>query len=570
MGLVLVSRCLASRHSIDDSFEALKINTKEQLKVHLDLCPDGWIAGPAGSGKTCLLMEKVFRLAKDIISDGLDQKILVVCYNRPLSLKISRTIEHELKVVYDIQKQDQSEEPCSVVDVKTFDKIVKDINGSFRKEDGERSVAMALEKLQGDTSSTFKYSYDHIFVDEGQDLYHSEWPSLLKMMLKRSSGHTAVADDDFNPRYFWVFYDSNQHLHLSKEETIINSAQLKNSHRLHQILRNTEKVFKQVNKYFEPLLKTSVPVGVYHREVGLEIEWDDSLQSEETTSDTNPGQSIVKHVEYLQRNDVQDRDICVLVKDVETRSKLIPNLQKAEIVCQNAEELYTNASNNKVVVESIRRFKGLESKVVILYDPPFGAERKTRELLYTAISRCLCYLIVISTKQGCESLRSQAGLIEIPGSLSNPGQLLASEPVDMDVNSMESASMAFPAKRQFQDEDDSYYNQLYKKVKEIAGNSGNYLLGQDRNAADDSVRDREFQMLLPSLWNHLQLFPEYKNATQPALRKIAALLEYRVLQKSKFGKNYVGNMGAKRQEIDTCTQKKEMDADVEGALKAQN
>lgn len=539
--------------------------------MHFDSSPDRWIVGPAGSGKTCLLMEKVVLLAKNIISEDLDQKILVVCYNKPLSLKIRRTIERALKVVYDIQEQDQGEKPCSVVDVKTFDKILKDINGSFRIEDEENRVAMALENLQRNTSSTFKHIYDHIFVDEGQDLYHAQWPSLLKMMHKSSSGHAAVEDDDFDPRYFWVFYDSNQHLHLSKEKTLPNySDELKNSLRLHKILRNTEKVFLQVIKYFEPLLKTSFPVGVYHREFGLEIEWDpdESLQSEETTSDTNRGQSIVKHIKYLKRNDVKNGDICVLVKDEGTRNKLIPNLQGVGIECQNAEELYTNANNNKVVVESIRRFKGLESKVVLLYDPPYGVESKTRELLYTAISRCLCYLVVISTKQGCESLQSEAGLCGIPGAFPNPSQLLASEPLDKNINTVESTSVMVPEKRQFQDDDGSNYNQLYKRLKEIEGDGGRfmYLLGQSRSAVDDSVRDREFKKLLPSLWNHLQLFPEYMNVTQPALSKIGALLEYRVLQKSKFG-NYVGNMEAKRQEIDTSTQKNETDVDVAGALK---
>ena len=312
-------------------------------------------------------------------------------------------------------------------------------------------------------------------------------------------------------------------------------------------------------------------MGVYHREVGLEIEWDsdDSLENEETTSDTNRGQSVLKHVEYLKRNDVQDKDICILVKDIGTRAKLIPYLEAAGIVCQNAEELYTKGNNNnKVVVESIRRFKGLESKVVILYDPPYGVEAKTRELLYTAISRCLCYLVVISTKQGCESLQSKAGLCGILGAFPNQSQLLVGEPSEKNVKTVESTSVVLPARRPFQDDDGSHYNQLYKRIKEIEADSGRfmYLLGQGRSAVDDSVRDREFRKLLPSLWKHLQLFPEYQNVTQPALSKICALLEYRVLQKCKFG-NYVGNMEAKKQEIDTSTQRKEMDDDVAGALR---
>jgi len=405
---------LASRHSIDDSFDALEINTKEQLNVYLDLSPDRWIVGPAGSGKTSLLMKKVISLAKNIISNTLDQKILVVCYNRPLSLKINRTIEHALKPVYDIQKQDRIDEPRPVVDVKTFDKILVKINGLFIK-DQTLSVQEAFKELQENTRCDFKHAYDHIFVDEGQDLSDfADWPSLLKMMHKSSSGHATVEGDQLDPWYFWVFYDSNQHLGFSKEENLPGySDELIKSNKLHRILRNTKNVFLQVNKYYEPLVKTSVAVGVHHREVGLKIEWhpDDSFQSKETTGDTNRVQSIVDHFKYLKRNDVQERDICVLVQDVQTRNKVIPNLQEVGIECQNAEELYTKDDNNKVVVESIRRFKGLESKVVILYDPPYVAEKeKTRELLYTAFSRCLCYLVVISTKQGCESLQSDAGL----------------------------------------------------------------------------------------------------------------------------------------------------------------
>lgn len=517
------------------------------------------------------MMEKVIILAKEIISEALLQKILVVCYNKPLSLMLSRRIEHELKVVYEMYGKEQSGGVSSVVDVKTFDKLLKDINGSFRVEDGENRVTMALERLERDRSSALRHCYDHIFVDEGQDLYNAKWPSLFQMMHKcPSAGHPAVENDNLNPRYFWVFYDSNQHLHLSKEKTHSpHSSKLRNSKRLHKVLRNTKKVFSQCNKYFEPLLKTSHPVGVYHREDGLDIEWDDSLQSEEIDRSINGELTIVKHVEYLKRNEVENADICVLVKDEDKRNNIISNLENVGIECQNAEELWTESDNNKVVVESIRRFKGLESKVVILYNPPFGAESKTRELLYTAISRCLCYLVVISTKEGCKALRSVAGFISgVHSGCPEPSQVLSREPVESrGSKGMDNAStsLEFPAKRHVPDDNDSNYNQLYKRVKELSGDIGGRLLGPRNGFVEDSVRSNECNKLLPSVWQHLQLFSEYKDVNQPALSKIVALLEYRVLQRSNTG-NYLGNMEAKKQEIDTSTQNGEMDVDVAGAF----
>ena len=76
-----------------------------------------------------------------------------------------------------------------------------------------------------------------------------------------------------------------------------------------------------------------------------------------------------------------------------------------------------NAAENKVAVESIRRFKGLESKVVVLYNPPFFQNKnwvvkKVKELLYTSVSRCCCYLIVITTEHGCNTLKSEEGVCE--------------------------------------------------------------------------------------------------------------------------------------------------------------
>ena len=79
--------------------------------------------------------------------------------------------------------------------------------------------------------------------------------------------------------------------------------------------------------------------------------------------------------------------------------------------CQTGDDL-VEKSHNCVVLETTRRFKGLESKVVILYNPPFQDDPSicTKELLYTAVSRCSCFLVVISTKEGCMALKSDGGV----------------------------------------------------------------------------------------------------------------------------------------------------------------
>ena len=557
--MVTISRCLGYR--IDKTYQILKVNTTQQLKVLLDSSSEQWIVGPAGSGKTCLLMEKVVMLAEKIILHNLREKILVVCYHKPLSLMMSRVFGNALEDML------QGDDLSSVVDVKTFDKLLKDINGSFNVNDGEKGVTLALEKLKERTGCS---KYDHIFVDEGQDLYSTEWPSLFQMIRKSSfDPPDATAEGDhFDPRYFWVFYDLNQHLHLSKEKVRPHSLNIQKSVRLHQVLRNTKNVFEQFVKYFEPIVEPSQKLGVYHQEVGAEITWDASLQSEEAPSDTNGEQSIAKYVDYLHKSNVEDGDICVLVRDEDKRATLISNLGNIGLDCQNAEEFCTTADRNKLIVDSIRRFKGLESKVVILYNPPFRAESKTRELLYTAISRCFCYLIVISTKQGCEALQSRAGFISgAQGVSGRPGQMRISQPVKTGSCNIQNASKSteFPAKRPFQDDDASDYNHLYKRLKELAGDCDGRLLGPQNSPVEVSIRNKECDKLLPSVWQNLQLSSEYKDVDQSALHTITALVEYHVLQRYSTG-NYLANMESMKQEIDTSTEKKELNVNVKGAL----
>ena len=509
-----------------------------------------WIVGPAGSGKTCVIVEKVIQLAKKILLHSLNEKILVVCDNKPLSVMLRKSFEGALTDLL------QGEELSSVVDVKTFDKLLRDIIGSsFNLNDGDKNVMRALYSLHQCTfSERSSTSYEHIFVDEGQDLYSDKWPALLKKLHRSSEG---PADNDLEPRYLWVCYDSNQHLHLSKEQlSPLLRENLRGSTRLYQVVRNTKKIFSQFVKYFEPTVQPLKPVGVYHGEDGLNINWDDSLKSGAASGE----QAIVKHLEYLTKNGVQSRDICILFRDA-NKQTLDLNLG---VEIQNAEELWTNPENNKVVVDSIRRFKGLQSKVVILYDPPFyEAEMKTRELLYTAFSRCYCYLIVISTARGCHALQSLAGLTGSSStSTSTDSIYLSPSPRAVTGGNYQGGPWELPSKRRHDSTADPGHNVLYKKMKEVAGAYDSYLLKVPNSAIGDSVRMQEYNKLLPSVFQNLLLHPQYSDVTQPALREIVALLEYDVLRHSTNSLHYQKDMDAMKEVIDASTETGEVNDKV--------
>ena len=323
-----------------------------------------WITGPAGSGKTWLLEQKVVVLARNMKGG----KILVLCFNRPLCQYL--------------EKQFWSYH--SVIDVLTYSRF------------------LSMWRRYG------LPCYQHIFVDEGQDLGDGNWFEGIKHFLQSNDG---------NPHYLWVMYDSNQNVRPSEGNLHPSIQQeVSNAHQLKIVVRNPRNIFEISKKYYSAI--DGVEPG-HNGPVGLNIVWDNSLRRGGTML-------VVKHVGRLHKQ-VQMKDICVLCEDVPKRDLLTAELRKRDIACQDAEEHiqteqhiqteeHIQTENQAVIVESIRRFKGLESKVVILFDPPYLQTPRNlyihvKELLYTAVSRCFCLLVIISTEEGCEALQSELGYI---------------------------------------------------------------------------------------------------------------------------------------------------------------
>ena len=379
--------------------------TKEQLSVILNSVPEQWITGPAGSGKTWLLMKKVVMLAQKALLQGTKEKILVVCYNRPLSMMFAKVFEDELISFL------ESGELKEVVEVKTFESLLSDITGSRSgdsDQEKEKHVAQALEVVEQE--SVFTQRYDHVFVDECQDLCGDRWPSFFKRL------HKDDDDDNFSfsqPKHIWFLYDTNQYLRLSEEQYKHHRKSIRKGTMLTKVFRSTGNVFDQSKKYFRANNSNAEPITLGHHVRGPEITWDNLL-----TGAVAGVSRIVKHVKKLCKNKVDAKDICILTKNKDIRDVISSKLREMGIETQNAEDLFgCNLPVNKVVVESIRRFKGLESKVVILYNPQFFQKsnwpvKRVKEILYTAMSRCFCYLIVITTKSGCNALKSEEGITE--------------------------------------------------------------------------------------------------------------------------------------------------------------
>jgi len=220
--------------------ETMVFLTKQQMKI-LDgsFSPERWIRGPAGSGKTYLLIEKAVTLAKGILCDPTkaNGRILVLCFNSVLCKAILAAIKRMLP---------EGANVGSFLRCVTFTKLVMELadlpSAPNSYQEKEFSVNLALEKLNSIGGVNDMYIYDHILVDEGQDLYGEMWPELLRRMQK----NFYLSHEDFLAKAgnFWVMFDMNQYLYFAKEQAYSRLQHLRNSALLDKVFRNTKNVFE--------------------------------------------------------------------------------------------------------------------------------------------------------------------------------------------------------------------------------------------------------------------------------------------------------------------------------------
>ena len=576
---------------LDDHYRTMISQTQQQMKILARNYPSVlWIRGPAGSGKTILLIEKAIALAKGILDDHskANEKILVLCHNLILCKALEKTVKGKLPADQDVS---------SFLHFKTFSKLVISLTNYHKFTNSkEQWVNLALENLQTQVESTSGIHcsiYDHILVDEGHDFYGNNWPKLLQLMHKNF--HFPKEDFLAKPGIFWVMYDSNQHLCFAKERASLHGVHLRNSAKLNEVFRNTGHIFEQSRKYFKSLMPNDGPIRLGHGLPGLPIEWDHSLVSR-SDEGKEGAKSVIQWLKKLHKEKVHPKDICILVENEEKQRLLQREIEDIGEKCQTGDEL-VEKSQNCVVLETTRRFKGLESKVVILYNPPFQDDPYicTKEFLYTAVSRCSCFLVVISTQEGCVALKSDVGVNEESrGNRLSTSRLFRKEAnvlqfqqqVDVnDVNDVSSSHQesGYP-KRHFKqpsddnddDEDVSFseplnispvqikmyvYPQELRK-KQAASNElrpkevdGSNLIEPGDPNITDARRGNAFTLLKEVVQESLKFIPD---AETMDLTTIIASIEYKAYQKRRAEcrpHNYTADLRKLEKEISACNQK---------------
>lgn len=92
----------------------------------------------------------------------------------------------------------------------------------------------------------------------------------------------------------------------------------------------------------------------------------------------------------IHREDVSPNDIAILVNSAEVKNQFLAKASGVNVTFTDAER----SSEDSVIVDTVRRFKGLERAAVIVLME--GDDMESRELAYVAFSRARSYLCVVA------------------------------------------------------------------------------------------------------------------------------------------------------------------------------
>lgn len=336
------------------------ILTKDQMRV-LDFLRSHRrvaVSGGAGTGKTVLAVEKARRLA----SEGF--RTLLTCYNRQLANYLSSI--------------------CNTVpnlEVMSFHQLCHRQVERANRVSGRDLVAEAKVTYPGkdlydvQLPNALSYSleilddrYDAIVCDEGQDFREEFWVPLEFLL----------SEYDKSPLY--IFYDDNQNIYARAGSFPIKDEPFA----LTTNCRNTAPIHVAAYKYYKGL-----PVNPPDIQ-GDEIQYEGASSRDQQATIIN-----ARIVDLIAKQGVAPGDITVLIADALHKADYYAALRRFPLPKPATWLEEGSQTSNRVLVDTIQRFKGLESPIVILWGLDSIDFSKSQELLYVGFSRAksLLYLV---------------------------------------------------------------------------------------------------------------------------------------------------------------------------------
>jgi len=309
------------------------------------------IQGMPGTGKTFLAT----KLAENEAEQG--KKVLLMCYNLLLGEKLKSLLSDYLNISVFTFEDFLNELGISYDDFvdKNFETKLRDLD----KSEEINYIKNQLDNLIVEADSHFKF--DTLIIDEAQDISEKYWDFFTELVEAKQAK--------------WVIcYDKNQTITNKDWSTpqYLDTPQLI----LNTVIRSTKEIAQQYSKVYKDELE-------HYGESGL----NPSISILESGSWQEANQELFKILEKIKKeNEALMSSTTVLVP----HSKDIVNLKSSLL--------------EECTVESISRFKGLESDTVIVVFPSLkGIEKNyinsNLALAYVGLSRAKSSLFLICNRE---------------------------------------------------------------------------------------------------------------------------------------------------------------------------
>lgn len=331
--------------------QALVRLTEEQMEVlnFLDQQHRAAISGPAGTGKTVLAMEKARRMTEA------GQRVLLLCYNRPLAQHLAQCAEGF--TVNNFHAYARESARSAGISFKVPDDPAAAEH--FWKEE-------AAEKLIESLAVYPDERFDAVVVDEGQDFHEFWWLAVLELLADPKNGT------------LYVFYDPNQNIFGGGPTEALG---LQGATPLTYNCRNTE----NIARFSSAIVDASVRVRAGAPQ-GLAV-------TELTVPDERAMvETVRKQIHRLVVDEGVPAERIVVMSPLAQSS---PVRRAKKFGNHTLVDQDTVPGPNEVQFVSLRRFKGLEADAVILCDVKAGASTCTPKDLYVGTSRARHVLVVI-------------------------------------------------------------------------------------------------------------------------------------------------------------------------------
>lgn len=370
-------RPLAQVLKREHASQMVDLTEQQTALIQMLLChPRALIAGPAGTGKTLIALHK----AKEFAKQGL--RTLFVCFNKALSDFLRRNCEG-----------------VANLEALTLEKLFVRCDQAIKSKLGITAAAL-LQQEQGasvvPTEDAIRdyaimrsaelvpdLRYQAIVVDEGQDFSKHTYLGLKKLLV----------DGAKSPWY--IFYDPNQAIYQRTTEFPLKVY----ATRLTRNCRNTKYIHHAAYAFFR-----GDYVVAYSDEHGepLRVESAPDIPSQATLIRGRVGA-------LLQEPGLSPSQITVLVapneKDAYFRTLIEGGHPKG------AKWMFERHwHDGTVTVDTVRRFKGLESEIVILWGLEAVSTELACELLYVALSRARLRVWIIGDEHRLHNAMRRAAV----------------------------------------------------------------------------------------------------------------------------------------------------------------